>query len=94
VDPPALIGLVVSRAVGSAVVRTLVKRRLRALLANRIETVPPGVLLVVRANPAASDASSQALAADLDVVLPRVLRALAAREHGEPDRLVAAGGER
>ena len=89
-----MIGLVVSRAVGSAVVRTRVKRRLRALLADRIESVPPGVLLVVRANPAASAASSRALAADLDVVLPRVLRAVAAREHGEPTGLAAAGGER
>jgi ribonuclease P protein component len=92
--PPARVGLVVSRAVGAAAVRTRVKRRLRALLAARIETVPPGVLLVVRANPAASGASSQALASDLDVALPRALRALAGREDGELARLAPAGGER
>jgi ribonuclease P protein component len=92
--PPARVGFVVSRAVGSAVVRTRVKRRLRALVAARIDRIPAGVLVVVRANPAAAAASSQALAADLDVALPRALQALVPRDEVESNRLAAAGGER
>jgi ribonuclease P protein component len=71
---PALVGLVVSRAVGPAVTRTRVKRRLRHLTAQRLDRLRPGALLVVRANPASADASSAALGADLDRALDRVLR--------------------
>ncbi|HEX2810607.1 MAG TPA: ribonuclease P protein component [Kineosporiaceae bacterium] len=92
--PPARVGFVVSRAVGSAVVRTRVKRRLRALLAARIDGIPPGILVVVRANPAAAAASSQVLASDLEVALPRALHALASRDELEPGRLAPAGDER
>jgi ribonuclease P protein component len=70
---PALVGLVVSRAVGPAVTRTRVKRRLRHVTAQRLERLAPGSLLVVRANPAAAAASSAALAVDLDGALDRVL---------------------
>jgi ribonuclease P protein component len=70
----ARVGLVVSRAVGSAVVRNRVKRRLRALATARLGQLPPGALLVVRANPAAAAASSQLLGSELDRGLSRVLR--------------------
>ncbi len=71
--PPARVGLVVSRAVGPAVTRTRVKRRLRHLLAARLCRVPAGSLLVVRANPAAATATSAELGADLDRCLDRAL---------------------
>jgi ribonuclease P protein component len=71
---PALVGLVVSRAVGPAVTRTRVKRRLRHLAAARLERLRPGSLLVVRANPSSAAASSAALAVDLDRALDRVLQ--------------------
>jgi ribonuclease P protein component len=70
---PAQAGLVVSRAVGGAVIRNRVKRRLRHLLATRMDALPRGARLVVRAQPGASTASSTALAADLDAALQRVL---------------------
>jgi ribonuclease P protein component len=70
---PALVGLVVSRAVGPAVTRTRVKRRLRHVTAQRLERLAPGTLLVVRANPPAATATSAALAVDLDRALDRVL---------------------
>jgi ribonuclease P protein component len=70
---PALVGLVVSRAVGPAVTRTRVKRRLRHVTVPRLERLAPGSLLVVRANPSAAAASSAALAVDLDRALDRVL---------------------
>jgi ribonuclease P protein component len=68
------VGLVVSRAVGSAVVRNRVKRRLRELMRRRIAWLPGGCLLVVRAHPAAAGARQGDLAADLDLVLGRLLR--------------------
>ena len=67
--PPARAGLVVSRAVGAAVVRNRVKRRLRHLLADRLALLPPGSRLVVRALPPAAAASSGQLAVALDDAL-------------------------
>ena len=71
---PARVGFVVSRAVGSAVTRNRVKRRLRELMRGYLQSLPGGSLLVVRANAAAAHASQPDLAADLDVVLRRLLR--------------------
>jgi len=66
-DPgPPAVGLVVSKAVGNAVTRNRVKRRLRALVAARLDGLPDGALLVVRAQPAAAAASSADLGHDLD----------------------------
>lgn len=62
-------GFVVSKAVGNAVVRHRVSRRLRHLVAERLDTLPPGAALVVRALPPARDASSGELGADLDSAL-------------------------
>ncbi len=66
-------GLVVSRSVGGSVVRNRVKRRLRHLLRARLATLPDGTAVVVRALPAAADASSARLARDLDRCLDRCL---------------------
>jgi ribonuclease P protein component len=70
---PPRVGLVVPRAVGTAVVRNRTKRRLRALLAARLTGIPTGVDVVVRAQPAAAGATSAALRAELDRLLPRAL---------------------
>jgi ribonuclease P protein component len=70
---PARIGFVVSRAVGCAVVRNRVKRRLRAALHERLDLIPPGALLVVRALPAAGTATGDRLRGDLDRALNRTL---------------------
>ena len=71
---PAKVGLIVSRAVGSAVVRNRVKRRLRELMRRRVASLPGGCLLVLRAYPAAASARQEDLAADLDLVIGRLLR--------------------
>jgi ribonuclease P protein component len=71
---PARAGIVVSRAVGGAVVRTTVKRRLRALLRDRLALLAPGSAVVVRALPPAAGSSSADLDADLGAALSRVLR--------------------
>jgi ribonuclease P protein component len=67
------VGLVVSKAVGNAVARNRVKRRLRHLARTRLERLPDGSLLVIRALPAAASASSAVLGADLDRALQRVV---------------------
>jgi ribonuclease P protein component len=69
---PARAGFVVGKAVGPAVVRNRVRRRLRHLVAHRIEQLPAGTLLVVRATPPASTASHAELGTALDRALRRV----------------------
>ncbi len=71
---PAKVGFIVSRAVGSAVVRNRVKRRLRELMRGRVASLPGDCLLVLRAYPAAAGARQADLAADLDLVIGRLLR--------------------
>lgn len=66
------VGFVVSRGVGSSVERNRVKRRLRHLMRPRLADVPVGSRIVIRALPAAKDAASATLAADLDEALSRV----------------------
>ncbi|MGQ5260716.1 ribonuclease P protein component [Micromonospora sp. ZYX-F-536] len=66
---PARAGFVVSKAVGNAVVRNRVRRRLRALVRERLAALPADSTLVVRALPAAADASYPRLAADLDAAI-------------------------
>jgi ribonuclease P protein component len=63
----------VSKAVGGAVVRNKVKRRLRHLIRDRLAELPPGSLVVVRALPGAGDADHEQLARDLDAALQRLL---------------------
>ena len=71
---PARVGFVVSRAVGGAVVRNKVRRRLRHLARGYLGSLPEGSLLVVRANPPAATARQADLAAELDLVIGALLR--------------------
>jgi ribonuclease P protein component len=71
-------GFVVSKAVGGSVVRHSVVRKLRHLMAERLDRLPPGSQLVVRAFPTAATASSAALGVALD----RSLRGLLAGPEG------------
>ncbi|WP_242908649.1 ribonuclease P protein component [Actinomadura terrae] len=71
---PPLVGFIVSRTVGNAVVRNSVRRRLRHLVRLHLDRLPAGSLLVVRANPAAGKARPDELAADLESALDRLLR--------------------
>ncbi len=73
-DGPPRVGFVVSKAVGGAVVRNTVTRRLRAAVRERLDLLPAGSLAVVRALPASAAASSVELGADLDSALGRLLR--------------------
>ena len=75
VDPGPRVGFVVSKAVGNAVTRNRVKRRLRHLARERLTSLPGSGVLVVRALPAAADASYDVLGADLDTAFQRLERA-------------------
>jgi ribonuclease P protein component len=92
-DGGARAGFVVPRAVGPAVTRNKVRRRLRHLLRERLTALPAGTDVVVRVLPAAAGASYQALGADLDAAL-----AAAQRRHSRgADRRkaeVIGGGDR
>jgi ribonuclease P protein component len=76
------IGFVVSKAVGPAVVRNHVKRRLRHLTRERVASLPGAAVLVVRALPAAATVSFAQLGEDLDRALDRAL--------GRPSRVTRA----
>ena len=67
-------GFVVSKAVGGAVVRNRVRRRLRHLMRSRLNRLPDGTDVVVRATPAAADRTYAGLGADLDGALSMIIK--------------------
>ena len=67
-----LVGFVVSKAVGNAVVRNRVQRRLRHLTRARIPQLPGDARVVVRALPTAGGSSYGGLERDLDTALQRL----------------------
>jgi ribonuclease P protein component len=73
--PPsgARAGFVVGKAVGNAVVRHRVTRRLRAVVLEELHRLPPTADLVVRARPEAGTATSALLHRDLVSGLDRLL---------------------
>ncbi len=62
---PTRAGLIVPKAVGTAVVRNRVSRRLRHLLLPIVQR-RPGLAIVVRANPASAAADGAGLRVDLE----------------------------
>jgi ribonuclease P protein component len=72
-EPPRA-GFVVGRAVGGAVVRNRVRRRLRTVVRGYLPSLPGGSLLVVRAHPQAATARQAELAAELDLVMGSLVR--------------------
>ncbi|TQJ18978.1 ribonuclease P protein component [Kribbella jejuensis] len=70
---PPRVGFVVNKAVGNAVLRNRVHRRLRAVLATRLPDLPAGSLTVVRALPSSATSSYDELVADVDGALRRLV---------------------
>ncbi|GAA0725081.1 ribonuclease P protein component [Dactylosporangium roseum] len=73
-EPAPRAGFVVSKAVGNAVVRNTVKRRLRHLVRSRLADLPPGAVVVVRALPDAATRQYDILEKDLDSALEAARR--------------------
>ncbi|HZJ05963.1 MAG TPA: ribonuclease P protein component [Nocardioidaceae bacterium] len=71
---PIEIGFVVSKAVGPAVTRNAVKRRLRHIARERLSSLPGSSALVVRALPASTSASYATLRDDFDAAVARAIR--------------------
>lgn len=76
------------RKVGGSVVRHQVSRRLRAQLAERLDRLPAGCRLVVRALPSAAGVSSQDLGGQLDRALAKLFKPT------KPDVSLLAPGSR
>ena len=70
------IGFIVSKAVGNAVTRNRVKRRLRELAAATVSTYPQGLYIAVRALPASAGANWEELRADYRGALESSLKKL------------------
>ncbi|MFT4231025.1 MAG: ribonuclease P protein component [Microbacterium sp.] len=67
----ARFGFIVSRKVGTAVVRNTVRRRLKAVCAEALPHVPGGTDVVIRALPAAAGADYAQLRAEVHRCLRR-----------------------
>ena len=75
---PARVGFVVGKAVGPAVTRNRVRRRLRHLAAAELPRTPDDVSVVVRALPRAATAPAE-VPADFAAAWPQALDRLARR---------------
>jgi ribonuclease P protein component len=69
--PPVRIGFSVSKRVGNAVTRNLVKRRLREAMRHRLVALAGGWDLVLTALPSASGVDFATLGTELDDLLTR-----------------------
>ena len=76
---PSRIGFIVSKSVGNAVTRNLVKRRLREAAAASLREHATGLAIVVRALPASASASWDQLLADYNAALETTQNRLAGR---------------
>ncbi|MFP1602799.1 ribonuclease P protein component [Microbacterium sp. 2216-1] len=62
---PPRFGFIISKQVGTAVVRNTVRRRLKAVCAEFVDMVPEGTDVVIRALPASATAEFSSLRADV-----------------------------
>jgi len=67
-------GFIISKQVGTAVIRNTVRRRLKAVCADALTDVPEGTDVVIRALPASASASFAELKADVTRCLARFNR--------------------
>ena len=86
-DDDVRIGFVVSKAVGNAVTRNRVKRRLRHLSADVLPRTPPGTRAVVRALPRAATNPAE-VPTDLEKAWERAVSRLAERQRSAARRVV------
>lgn len=70
----SMAGFAVSKAVGGAVVRNRVKRRLRAIMRDLLPTLPAGTAVVIRALPRSAEVEFSRLQADVSDALATAMR--------------------
>ncbi|WP_307872107.1 ribonuclease P protein component [Microbacterium paraoxydans] len=68
----ARFGFIISKQVGTAVVRNTVRRRLKAVCAEALPRVPQGTDVVIRALPASATATFAELRSDVERCLQRL----------------------
>ncbi|MBN9613251.1 MAG: ribonuclease P protein component [Actinobacteria bacterium] len=73
-EAPARFGFIVSKAVGNAVTRNLVRRRLKSIVERRLAEGYSGADVVFRALPASADAGFADLEREVSRSLQRVLQ--------------------
>ena len=73
----ARFGFIISKQVGTAVVRNTVRRRLKAVCADALARVPEGTDVVIRALPASATASFTELRGDVQRCVTRLIRPVA-----------------
>ncbi len=76
-DRAARFGFIISKQVGTAVIRNTVRRRLKAVCAELLAEGPQGTDVVIRALPASSTASFAELHADVVRCFGRLNRPVA-----------------
>ncbi len=81
---PARFGFIVSKAVGNAVTRNLVRRRLKFIVERQLATGFTGADVVFRALPAVADASFAELEQEAVRQLDRVRRMAVGQQGGQP----------
>lgn len=72
-DPGPRVGVVVSKQVGGAVSRNLVRRRIQAVCAENLDTVPRDDLIVIRALPGSRQVSWDTLRTEISDGLRRAV---------------------
>lgn len=70
----SMAGFAVSKAVGGAVIRNRVKRRLRAIMRELLPTLPEGTLVVIRALPRSAEVDFARLHSDVTDALTTAMR--------------------
>ena len=94
-DEPSQVGFIVSKAIGNAVTRNLVKRRLREIAVETVRRHPHGVNVVVRALAPAATASWGELVNDYQRAFSRVVSRIPGQtveppvDAGRPDTAAA-----
>ena len=78
-DEQRLVGYIVSKAVGPAVRRHKVTRRLRAIMASQLDALPTGSGVVIRALPASAEASFATLHRAVTKTVDRAIRKAAGK---------------
>lgn len=88
-DPPRA-GFITGRRVGSAVDRNRVRRRLQHLVASRLDTLPAGTLVVVRALPGSAEVKADQLADALNAALNAAATPSAAARRRSPSAMTSS----